>query len=104
MSCVCVAGAAAPEGVSLTRVLEEWPRMLSVQGTAPPRSEPMRSGFRALVEASRQLGSQQCRLSCQAVAPRMVLSLEPCTEASCWCHVGVPTVTSDHGEVQLHAR
>ena len=62
--------------------------MPPVQGFAPSRSEPTTPGLRALTEASWQLGGHQCRLSCQAVAPRMVLSLEPCTEASCWCHVG----------------
>ena len=77
MTCVCVAGAPAPEVVSMTRVLEGWPRMLPVQGFVPSRSEPMMLGLRALTEASWQLGGHQCRLSCQAVAPRMVLSLEP---------------------------
>ena len=51
--------------------------MLPVQGLVPSRSEPMVLGLRALTEASWQLGGHQCRLSCQAVAPRMVLSLEP---------------------------
>ena len=77
MSCVGVAGAAAPEVDSVTRVLEGWPHMLPVQGLGPSRSEPMVLGLRALTEASWQLGCHQCMLSCQAVAPRMVLSLEP---------------------------
>ena len=77
MTCVSVAGAAAPEVDSMTRVLEGWSHMLPVQGFDPSRSEPMMLGLRALTEASWQLGGHQCRLPCQAVAPRMVLSLEP---------------------------
>ena len=62
----------------MTRVLEGWPYMLPVQGLGPSRwehfhgAEPV-SPDRGLLAARRP----SVQVTCQVVAPRVVLSLEP---------------------------
>ena len=77
----------------MARVLEGWPHMLPVQGFVPSRSEPWawpESPDRGLLAARMP--------SVQVVLPGgstpVVLSLEPCTEASGGWHVGLATANS----------